>query len=92
MSDSFSPELQQLVSQELATGRYNSENELLLEAVRVLAERDQRREELRQQIQVGRDQLDRGEYTEYDEVSLRQYFDELQERGRQRYEASRKDT
>ena len=37
MSNSFSPELQQLVSQELATGRYGSENELLLEAVRVLA-------------------------------------------------------
>jgi antitoxin ParD1/3/4 len=84
MSNSFSPELQQLVSQELATGRYSSENDLLLEAVRVLAERDRRREELRQQIQIGRDQLDRGEYTEYDEAGLRARFDELKMRAQQR--------
>lgn len=89
MSESLSPEVQQVVQQELAAGRYGSENEVLLEAVRLLAERNRRREELRREIQIGRDQLDRGEYTEYDEVSLRKYFDELQRRGRQRYEASK---
>ncbi len=84
MSDLLSPEVQQVVQQELAAGRYNSENEVLLEAVRLLAERNRRLEELRQAIQIGRDQLDRGEYTDYDEESLRQRFEELKDRVRQR--------
>jgi antitoxin ParD1/3/4 len=92
MSISFSPELEELVRKELASGKYASENELLVEAVRLLAERDRRRDELREQIQVGREQLDQGVYTEYDEASLRQYFDELQEQGRQAYESRRKST
>lgn len=78
---SITPELQQLVEQGLASGNYGSRDELLLEAVRLLARRDQQREELRRQIQIGRDQLDRGEYTEYDDESLRQFFDELQDEG-----------
>jgi antitoxin ParD1/3/4 len=86
----FSPDLEQLVVQQLATGRFDSENEVLLEAMRLLAARERKIEDLRREIQIGRDQLDRGEYTEYDEVSLREYFDELQEQGRRRYEASRK--
>ncbi len=89
-SHSFSVELQQLVEQQLAGGNYGSENDLLLEAVRLLAQRDRRREELRRELQIGRDQLDRGEYTEYDEHTLRERFDQLQQRGRERYEASRK--
>jgi antitoxin ParD1/3/4 len=92
MSTSFSPELEELVRQELASGKYASENELLVEAVRLLAERDRRRDELRQQLQIGRNQLDRGEFTEYDDSSLRQFFDELQEQGRQGHEAGGKST
>jgi len=64
MTDFVSPELQQLVRRELATGRYGSENEVLLEAVRLLADRNRRREELRRELQTGRDQLDRGEGVE----------------------------
>jgi antitoxin ParD1/3/4 len=89
MIESFSTEVEQILQQELATGRYASRDELMLEALRMLAQRDERREELRKELQIGRDQLDRGEYAEYDEVSLRQFFDELQQQGRQRYEASR---
>jgi len=80
MDDSFSPELRQLVEQELATGSYVSENELLLEAMRLLARRDQRREELRGELQIGRDQLDRGKYTEYDDQTLRERFGRLKQR------------
>ena len=86
MAESFSPELQQLVRQELATGKYESEDQLLLAAVRLLAERDCQREELRREIQVGREQLDRGEYTEYDEEGLRKRFDELKNRAERRIE------
>jgi predicted transcriptional regulator len=40
MSYPFPPELGQLVQEGLATGAYASENDLLLEAVRALRERD----------------------------------------------------
>ncbi len=89
MADLLSPELQQLVEHELATGNYGSENELLLEAVRLLADRDHRREQLRCELQIGRDQLDRGEYTEYDERALRERFDQLKQRVQQRIEGNR---
>jgi antitoxin ParD1/3/4 len=91
MQVSLSPELEQLLQNELATGKYRSENELLLEAVQLLTARDKRMEELRRQVQIGRDQIDRGECTEFDDVSLRRFFEGLQERGSRRY-AERRQT
>ncbi len=61
MANTFSSQLHHLIESELAAGEYASADELLLEAVQLLAERNQRRRELRQEIQIGRDQLDRGE-------------------------------
>ena len=77
--------VEQLLRNQLATGRYHSENEVLLEAVQLLTARDRRLEELRSQVQIGRDQIDRGEYTEFDEAGMQQFFEGLQERGRRRY-------
>jgi hypothetical protein len=68
---------------------YGSADELLLTALRVLQERDERLANLRREIQVGRDQLDRGEFTEYDETSLRSLFDTIEAEGRARYDAAR---
>ncbi len=89
MSHSFPPELQQLVSDQLATGDYSSEDEVLLAGVRLLADRTRQREELRRELQIGRDQLDRGEYTEYDEHTLRERFDQLKQRVQDRIEGHR---
>lgn len=41
MSYAFSPELERLVRQKLATGRYSSEDDLLLEAMRALEDREE---------------------------------------------------
>jgi hypothetical protein len=49
----------------------------------LLAERDQRREEFRREVQIGLDQLDRGEYTEYDDESLKEFFEQIKAEGRQ---------
>jgi putative addiction module CopG family antidote len=57
----FSPDLAKLVEQEMATGRYGSENDLLLAAVQLLSERTRQLEALRQEIQPALDRLDRGE-------------------------------
>ena len=41
MSYAFPPELERLIRQELSTGVYASEDDLLLEAMRVLHDRDE---------------------------------------------------
>ena len=88
-TEATAAELEQLVRQEMATGKYASPDQMLLEAVRLLAERNRRRDALRQEVQIGRDQLDRGEYTDYDEHSLRQRFEQLKERVQRRVEGKK---
>ncbi|MFQ4144498.1 type II toxin-antitoxin system prevent-host-death family antitoxin [Chlorogloeopsis sp. ULAP02] len=43
---------------------------------------------LRREIAIGIEQLDRGEYTEYDEESLSTFFEDIKARGRKRLEDS----
>ena len=49
--------------------------------------RKSRLEELRKEIAIGIEQLDRGEYTEYDENTLGDHFEEIKAEGRRRLAA-----
>ena len=90
MSYCFPAELEQIVQQELAAGNYRSEDELLLEAVRLLHQREQDLRDFKAQLQGRLERLDRGEGIEIeDEEALRMFFDDVQARGQQRYEESR---
>jgi Arc/MetJ-type ribon-helix-helix transcriptional regulator len=73
MSTNLSPEINQLIAQELALGHYRSEEELLTEAVQLLSQRNA----LRKQIEAGKRQLAAGEHTDYDRDALRQRRDDL---------------
>jgi antitoxin ParD1/3/4 len=53
--------LAQFVEQEVASGKYGSEVDVLCEGLRLLQERQRRLRSLRADIQAGLDQLDRGE-------------------------------
>lgn len=59
------PELREFLQTKMRTGEYASENEVVCEALTFLRERDQARAarltELRRDIQIGLDQLDRGD-------------------------------
>ncbi len=65
MNVSLTPELERLVGVKVKTGMYHSASEVIRDALRLLIERDRLRElrveELRKEIQVGLDELDRGE-------------------------------
>lgn len=65
MNVSLTPELRALVEAKLDSGLYHSASEVIREGLRLLAERDRVREmrlqELRAEIQVGLDELDRGD-------------------------------
>ena len=90
MGYSFPSDLQQIVQLELASGNYSSEDELLLEAVRLLHQREDDLRNFKARLQGRLDRLDRGEGIEIeDEAALRAFFDDVQTQDRQRYEASR---
>jgi antitoxin ParD1/3/4 len=64
MSISLAPELEGFINQKVASGLYNSANEVIREALQLLKEQDElqrmRNDELRREIQKGLDSLDQG--------------------------------
>ena len=68
MSLSLAPETEKLISAQLASGRYQSADELILAGLQLLDERERRLEQLRQQIEVGAEQIVRGRVTDGEEV------------------------
>jgi len=72
MNVSLTPELEKLVASKVQSGRYQSASEVIREGLRLLEDQDRLRavqlEEVRRKIQVGLDQLDRGEGIAGDQV------------------------
>ena len=88
-TQSFPPELGEFVEQQLAAGRYHSEHELIVDAVRVLRDLQAQQEQFRDDVQRGMEQLERGDFNQYDEQGLRERFEQLKDRARKRIEAHR---
>ena len=82
-------DLEQFVQQQLATGEYRSQDEVVAAGLQVLRELKRRQAEFRRDVQVGVDELDRGEGIKIAANELRAFFDDVQTRGEQRYEASK---
>jgi antitoxin ParD1/3/4 len=81
MNVSLTPELEALINAKVSGGRYKSADEVVGEALRLLETRDREREaareSLKREIQIGMDQVERGEVVSGDEV-----FAELREMSR----------
>jgi len=90
MTVEIPPDLQQFVHQVIDNGSFKSETEVVGQALRLLQQRQQKIEDLRREIQLGLDQLDRGEGIELDEEGLDAFFEEIKSRGRAELEAERK--
>jgi antitoxin ParD1/3/4 len=82
MNVSLTPERERLVNEKVASGLYQTASEVVREALRLLKERDQAREQLRADVQAGVDQLARGEGRVYDKTSGRQLAERIKSRGR----------
>lgn len=87
MNISLSPELEAYVRRKMAGGGYVSASEVVREALRLLEEQDMFRamklEELRKEIAIGVEQLDRGESHSAEAV-----FRELRERAAEMRQAT----
>jgi antitoxin ParD1/3/4 len=93
MNISLTPTLEEFIKQKVSSGFYHSASEVVREALRLLEERDRLREMrldlLGKEIQVGIDQIERGEYTEYNEHTLRGFFEGVRIEGGKQLEAKR---
>lgn len=88
MNVSLTPELEQLVNKKVKSGLYHSASEVIREGLRLLKEQDDMRQsrlsQLRQEVEIGAEQLERGKYTDYDAENLQPLVDEIQAEGRKR--------
>ncbi|MBC6452806.1 MAG: type II toxin-antitoxin system ParD family antitoxin [Hormoscilla sp. SP5CHS1] len=79
----LTPEIEQLIDEQVKSGRYQSASEVVLEGLRLLSMRDQidkrRFAELKQEIAMGIEAADRGELVDSETV-----FRELREKNRLR--------
>jgi antitoxin ParD1/3/4 len=61
MHVSLTPELENQIKRKVDSGLYNNASEVVRESLRLMLERDAIRDRLRAEIQVGQEQLKRGE-------------------------------
>lgn len=88
MNVSLTPELEELVNKKVKSGMYHSASEVIREGLRLLKEQDELREyrlnQLRKQVDVGIEQVESGQYTDYDVNDLQSLLDEIKAKGRKR--------
>ena len=83
MNVSLTPELEKIVAERVASGRYASASEVIREALRLLDERDQLNQ-LRQDVRRGLEQLDQGRHQPFDYKAV----ERIKRQGRQRVAAA----
>ena len=82
MADLFPPDIEQFVQQELASQEYQSRDDVVLDALRVLRELKTRHQELRDDVQAAIAQADRGEVAPLDIAAIKsELTQELDEQG-----------
>ncbi len=91
MEIALTPELEALVHQEVESGRYPSAGEVIRDALRLFKRRSEVPEQepvaLGQEIQIGIDELERGDYVEYDDDTLPHLVEDIKTRGLERLRA-----
>jgi antitoxin ParD1/3/4 len=94
MNVSLTPQLEAMIQKKVEAGLYNSASEVVREALRLLEEQDRirelRMETLRKEVQLGIDQIERGEFKEYDSKGLKDLANRIKSEGRKRLEVARK--
>jgi antitoxin ParD1/3/4 len=84
MTISLSKEQEQVIKQQLATGQFSSEDEVLSEALSLLQRRGEAVQKLRAEIQLGLDDLAAGRYTTITNAEEAKAFaDDIKRRGRE---------
>ena len=91
MNVSLTPELAQLVNDKVTTGMYQTASEVIREGLRLLKRRDDF-EALRHDVRAGFEAIERCEYDEYDEHTIKNLAADVKARGMKRLALKRKKT
>src|SRR5438067_12751463 len=81
MNISLPSDLQQLVHDKVKSGSYQNASEVVCEALRLLKEQDENLAQLRAEIRAGFDAVERGEYEDYDETTIKELAERVKARG-----------
>mgnify|MGYP001612305333 CR=1 FL=1 len=84
MNVSLTRQLEQLVNEKVNSGMYRTASEVIREGLRLLMERDRRLERLRADIRAGFTQIERGEFSQYDETTTTKLARAISAGGRSR--------
>jgi len=81
---SLTPELEQLVTEKVKSGKYQTSSEVVREGLRLLKECDEHLVALRREVRAGFDEIERGEFTEYEPGSVGKLAHRVKAQGRKR--------
>jgi len=95
MEVALTKDLEELIAEQVASGRYPSPGEVVRDALRLFQEqlllRERKLEALRRDVQIGLQDLEDGEYDEYDAEDIQSLAAEVNARGRERLRALEKE-
>jgi putative addiction module CopG family antidote len=83
MNTPLPPKIEQFIKERLQSGSYNSATDVIEDAFEALTERENF-QGVRSELDHADEQLERGEYTEYDENTIRDMADQIKTRGQMR--------
>lgn len=90
MNVSLTPELERLVNEKVQSGLYNSASEVVREGLRLLQEQDIlkeiRRNELRREVMMGKEQIKNGEYIEVKASEMKEFAEKLIKEAKNEFE------
>lgn len=82
MSITLPSELEEFVSERVASGEYSSAEAVVSAGIQLLKAQEEQRDQLRRDIDAAIRQIENGEYFEYDDASLDAFFEELKQKAR----------
>ncbi|MCE5230445.1 type II toxin-antitoxin system ParD family antitoxin [bacterium] len=86
MNISLPPALEKFVQDKVSSGQFSTASEVVRDGLRLLQEQDvirkMRLEELRREVQIGIDEIERGEGIVYN--SIEEFAEDVKKRGRER--------
>jgi antitoxin ParD1/3/4 len=95
MEVALTKDLEELIAEQVASGRYPSPGEVVRDALRLFQEqlllRERKLEALRRDVQIGLQDLEDGEYDEYDAEDMQSLAAEIKARGMERLRALEKE-
>jgi antitoxin ParD1/3/4 len=90
MDSVLTPKIEKLIKERLQSGHYHSAAEMLEDALGALDEREDRKlHQLRVELDHADDQMERGEFTEYDQHTVSALAETVKARGKAKVAAER---